>query len=357
MATILYFGDSWSSSTSAHRANALKRLGHDVVIHDPYHQFTKQLHSRWFGPLHHRTGFRFLQAQVARWTRNVVSEATNPDFIWIDSGELFGAACIRAMHELPCPVILYNIDDPTGKRDGHKFDSLIKALPLYNLVVVVRKETEKECYALGAKQVMRVMRSYDEVAHQPFSDKTEIPPEFTSEVAFIGTWMRYEKRDEFLLALVNQGIRLSIWGSRWKKSPHWVALQPYYRGEALGGRAYVAAMQGAKVCLGMLSKGNRDLHTTRSLEVPYAGGLLCAERTTEHVAMYQDGVEAAFWSDAAECAAVCKQLLENDEHREAVRLAGMRRVRSLAVGNEDVCEAILAVAAKSPVQFLSSQKK
>jgi hypothetical protein len=33
---ILYIGHSAPASTSRHRADVLKRLGHDVVIADPY---------------------------------------------------------------------------------------------------------------------------------------------------------------------------------------------------------------------------------------------------------------------------------------------------------------------------------
>jgi spore maturation protein CgeB len=134
---------------------------------------------------------------------------------------------------------------------------------------------------------------------------------------------------------------VSIWGGRWQKSPSWNRLKPYFRGGGLGGRDYVAAIQGAKICIGMLSKGNRDLHTQRSLEVPFVGGLFCAERTSEHQKMYQEGVEAVFWSDAIECARVCNELLANDSLRESIRLAGMKRVRLLGVGNEATCETIL----------------
>ena len=50
-----------------------------------------------------------------------------------------------------------------------------------------------------------------------------------------------------------------MWSDRWQKPP---------------------------LCLGLLSKGNRDLQTTRSLENPYAGGPLCAQRTSERLALY-----------------------------------------------------------------------
>ncbi len=341
MANILYIGDSNSSATSGHRANALKRLGHEVVIQDPYVVFAKPLNSRWFGPIHYRTGYRLLQRRIAKWTINLVRTLPKPDVVWVDSGELLGPACLDGLRKFGCPIILYNVDDPTGKRDGRRFDMVIKSLQAYDCVVVVRRETEEECRRLGAQRVIRVLRSYDEEAHKPYAHAKDIQSKYVSEVVFIGTWMRHEKRDEFLLELLNQGVPLSIWGDRWKKSPNWAALEAVYCGGALGGRDYVAAIQGAKLCLGLLSKGNRDLHTQRSLEVPFAGGLLCAERTTEHQEIYQEGKEAVFWDNAAECAAICKELLANDAQREKIRLAGMNKVRALGVGNEDICRRIL----------------
>jgi len=341
MNRILYLGSTHPDSTSHHRANALVRLGYTLEMHNSWDSVTGQSGFRYLSPVHFRTGYRFVQYQVRRWLKQLLPTLQKPDLIWVDSGELFGPSCLAELRQVDCPMVLYNVDDPTGPRDGNRFASLRRALPLYDQVVVVRRETEQECLRLGAQRVLRVLRSYDEVAHFPFSSNAELPDIFHSEVAFIGTWMRHEKRDEFLLHLINQGVPISIWGGRWDKSPHWSILKNYYRGGALGGREYVAAVQGAKICLGLLSKGNRDLHTQRSLEVPFAGGLLCAERTSEHQELYREGTEAVFWSDAAECAQVCHELLSDEARRERIRLAGMRRVRALNVGNEDICRKIL----------------
>jgi spore maturation protein CgeB len=341
MASILYIGDDSPASTSFHRAQAFSRLGHHIIARNPFNAASGLLGSQWLEPVHYRTGYRLLQSQMKSWLVNVIKSVGNFDVIWVDSGELLGLDCMRILRQVGCPIVLYNVDDPTGRRDGRRFDSLVKALPLYDLVAVVRRETEEECILLGARRVIRVLRSYDEEAHRPFTYKEDIPAEFHSEVIFIGTWMRHEKRDEFLLDLIKQGVPLSIRGSRWHKSVHWDALKSAYKGGAVSGREYVAAIQGAKICLGLLSKGNRDLHTQRSLEVPFAGGLFCAERTSEHIALYKEGEEAIFWTDATECASLCKKLLSNDSLRESIRLAGMKRVKSLQVGNEDICRKLL----------------
>ena len=343
MANVFYLGDTNPGSTASHRAGAIARLGHSVTTYDPFTAVSWQLGVRHLNALHYRTGYRLLQTPMAnRLTAALRNVPQRPDLVWVDSGELLGPASLKVLKRLGCPVVLYNVDDPTGQRDGRRFDSLLRAMPDYDLVAVVRAETEQESRKLGAKRVMRVLRSYDEVAHRPFASEADIPPAFLSDVAFIGTWMRYEQRDEFMVALLRQGVPISIWGDRWEKSPHWDVLRAVHRGGALGGREYVAAIQGAKLCLGLLSKGNRDLHTQRSLEVPFARGLLCAERTSEHQAIYHEGTEAVFWSDAEECAEVCKTLLAEQARRERIRQAGKQRVESLHVGNEDIARKILA---------------
>lgn len=334
---ICYFGDSGKHSTSYHRATALERLGNVVKIAD----LKSILKGGLLSKLHFRTGYAFLQVEARKYIWKFLKDAGQPDLCWVNSGEMLGPEALKMLRSLGCPIVLYINDDPFGGRDGRRFDSLKKSLVFYDLAAVVRDINVREFENAGVKKAVRVMMSYDEEAHRPFGNIDDIPAQFRSEMAFIGTWMRGEKRDEFLLKLIQQGLPLSIWGDRWHKSPYFARLKPFYRGSSLGGRDYVAAIQGSKVCLGLLSKGNRDLYTRRSLEIPYAGGLLCAERTPEHLSLYKDGDEAVFWNNVNECAAICKQLLMNDKMREEIRQAGMKRIRQLKVGNEDIVRQIL----------------
>jgi spore maturation protein CgeB len=343
MARILYFGNTDESATSSHRANALERIGHHVITYDPYRKFKSHFKSKWLEFIHSRTGYIFLQPLINKWVKQItkLSIKKRVDAIWVDGGEYLGLNSLKSLKQLDCPIILYNVDDPTGKRDGRKFATLRKNISKYNLCALMRDINISEYKAKGANDFIRVYRSYDEIQHRPYQNIEDISPEFRSDVAFIGTWMRHEKRDYFLLELLNKGLNITIWGDRWEKSPYWENLKSHYRGQSLSGRDYVSAIQGSKICIGLLSKGNRDLHTQRSLEIPFAGGLLCAERTVEHLYLYNEGKEAVFWSNSEECAAICKHLLLDSENRENIRLAGMKKVRELKVGNEDVCRNIL----------------
>ncbi len=334
---ILYIGHAVPSSTSRHRADALIRLGHEVKLADPYVALATQLRGKLSGALHYRTGYRLMQGAVRAWVDVLLRQHAGwPQLVWVNGGELIGSLAAHKLRQFAAPLVLYNNDDPTGGRDGRRFDSLLAALNAYDLCAVLREPNVDEFLAQGARAVHRVWMSYDEVLHRPFDNIADIPAAYKSEVAFIGTWMPKERRDEFMLSLIKQGVPLSIWGDAWQRSPNWLQIKHCWRGQSIYGRDYVAAVQGAKIALGLLSKGNRDLHTTRSAEIPYAGGLLCAQRTSEHLQMYKEGEEAVFWNDAEECAAVCHSLLADDALRERIRINGNDRAKVADFGHEAV---------------------
>jgi dsDNA-binding SOS-regulon protein len=91
----------------------------------------------------------------------------------------------------------------------------------------------------------------------------------------------------------------------------------------------------------MLSKGNRDMHTTRSSEIPFIGSAFCAERTEEHSMMFREGEEAAFWDDAKECAEACQSLLRDEPRRQRMVEQARTKLDALQLGNEAVCARIL----------------
>lgn len=339
---ILYLGNLNEGTTSLHKKQALERLGYSVEGLDPYSAFKKNLDGIFKSKFHYYTGYIFLQSSITTWLTRYANY-TNFDLIWVDSGELLGEKPLKYLTKtFNSKIVLYNHDDPTGKRDGNRFKSLISAIPYYSMCVVVRKENIDEFYSLGAQNVIRVYRSYDELEHAPYDNESEIPAKFKSEVAFIGTWMRGEGRDVFLLKLIQADINVSIWGNRWQKSAHWEQLKKHWKGPALSGRDYVCAIQGAKLCLGMLSKSNRDLHTTRSAEIPYAKGLLCAEKTSEHQHMFKEGFEALFWQDADECISVCKKALSSDLLRDQIKSNGHKTIIELELGHEKILSKIIS---------------
>jgi spore maturation protein CgeB len=239
-------------------------------------------------------------------------------------------------------VINYNIDDPFGCRDGRRYNAYRKSQPNYDLCVVMRNINVQEAKNFGAKNVLRVYMTADELTHAPRKVNEQDHKTWDSEVLFLGTW--FPERGLFLVQLIQLGIPLTIRGANWHKSPEWPQLKSYWKGGNITGDDYAKAIQCAKVNIGLLSKENRDLHTTRSLEIPALGGLLCAERTSEHLEMYVEGKEALFWKDAKECAEKCLLALNDEKQRIKIAKAGHQRIENNKHYNEAILTEIIAAA-------------
>jgi spore maturation protein CgeB len=332
--SILYLGTD--SGTSRHRARSLTRLRHKVQVLDPY----SFLPAGWMIDYwNHHTGAlgsgTLVRTRVLGAIRNLKF-----DLVWVDGGDVISPELVCALKRQARFVINYNLDDPYGARDSKKWRLYLRSVSHYDLIVVVRNCNLAEAYQAGAKAVLRVDRSSDELAHAPRKVSAADQVKWGSEVAFLGTWM--PERGPFLARLVELGVPLSIWGNRWAKADEWPMLRQFWRGPALENEDdYAMALQCAKVCIGLLSKGNRDLCTQRSFEIPHLGGVFCSERTPEHLALYQEDLEAVFWSDADECAGKCKRLL-NDEHwrKEVGRRGHLRSLRN-GLTNEAIMKHIV----------------
>jgi spore maturation protein CgeB len=331
--SILYIGNS--DGTALDRANALRRIGHRVE-----HLSLRRLlpSTSWIDRVTWRLGGDVLSPWILRQLPKSL-ESSRYDLCYVDGGEWVTPRVIKLIRKYTERVVNYNIDDPLGSRDAARFVAYRRSVPFYDLCVVVREENVAEAERLGAKDVMRVYRSSDEIAHAPRVLSGAEAERWRADVLFLGTW--FPERGPFLADLVKLGVPLTIRGANWKKAPEWPVLQAYFKGGHLQGDEYALALQCAKLSLGLLSKGNRDLHTTRSLEIPALGGLLCAERTREHLDMYVDGQEALFWSSTEECAAVCREALADEERRRRIVAAGHARSLDNGHHNERVMRAIV----------------
>jgi hypothetical protein len=302
------------------KAQALRRLGHDVA-HVDIGPFSPS--GRFASSFHYHTG-ALLAAPIV--SKRLLEAIADVDFelVWVDGGRLVGPQLVRTLR-LRAPVLIYNHDDPFGKRDGFAWALFKRAVPEYDLVCVVRKENVAEAMGLGARKVVLTFRTADEVAHRPRELSPEERAAWASEVVFAGAG--WEGRRAFMARLLELKVPLAIYGDQWaSETKRWAVLRDAYRGPSVfTHETYTAAILAAKVSLGLVSHRNRDLHTTRSLEIPAMGGLFCARRTSEHLELYREGEEAMFWDTAEECAEVCHRLLKDAKLRERVARQGHER--------------------------------
>jgi spore maturation protein CgeB len=332
---ILYVGEY--SGNSLCRLNAMKRLGYTVDVVTP-RDFLPN--TAWVSRIFWKFSGIFFVPLINVGLKRFLNERATYDLVWVNAGDYLFPSSVKMLKRATKKIINYNTDDPYGKRDGYRHLGYLKSVPLYDLIVVVRKTNVAEAYQFGAKKVYFTLMTADEEAHKQVEIAISDKNKFKTDVLFLGTW--FPERGPFMLKLIELGVPLTIVGPNWEKSPEWPKLKNCVASNGFFGKDYSKAIQGSKICLGLLSKGNRDEHTTRSMEIPALGSLFCAERTPEHEFLYKDGVEAVFWRTPEECAEKCLDLLQNPSLIDEISKNGNKKIYQNGSFNEDMIKSVLS---------------
>lgn len=333
---VLFIG--LSSGQTLLMKNAMERQGHDVFSVDPYSVLRKNLYlTKWSW----HTGALGTAGAAQRYIENMVGDRQF-EVAFVDCGEMVSARAVDYLHTRAKRVVLFNRDNPFVTRDGMRWRTLLAALPKYDLYVTRRASTLEKARSYGVKNVMRIFLFADETLHQPVPPSDEEYSLYGSPVSFVGTW--FPERGPFMETLVKKGVPLKIIGHKWDRAANYKNFEHAVKLGYLDSKQYSAAVRSSEIAIAMLSKGNEDLHTARSLEIPAMGVLFCAERTSEHEEMYVDGEEAVFWSSAEECADLCLSLLRDPERRARIAKAGRERMTRDGHWTEPAMEKILQAA-------------
>lgn len=338
---ILYIGAK--SGTSLQRATALKRLG--ARLH--HNDVDAGLPHRWQSWLRHCGGVGIDRYVAMDLRRSLFGQARTDrfDLVHIDSGEVIGPQSIALLKTLAPRLSHYTGDNPYAdpRPEKRRWDLFLRALPNYDLAVTVsRPGVHQQMLTLGARAPLVVTHCADEVIHQP---SVIFDPKWQADVAFVGTWM--PGRGAFLAQLAAAGIKLAIYGPRWQKSRCFNQLSPYLRGGYLEGADYAAAIASARIALVLLNDANNDTHTSRSIEVPALGTLLCAPRTEKHQSLYQEGLEALFYETLADCAQLCRKALSQPDRLFVMAQAGRKRAKVNGHFNEALMQRIIDQAMRA----------
>jgi spore maturation protein CgeB len=198
----------------------------------------------------------------------------------------------------------------------------IQCLPLYDGFITTKSYGVAELSALGCRNVVFVDNAYDPLQHRPALEADGSPVAFETDVGFVGSHER--DRAELIEFLARAGIPVTIRGNGWetvanRRIPGLTILPPVY------GDDYARAISATRINLTFLRKMNRDLQTTRTIEIPACGGFMLAEQSNEHDRMFQDGREAVFFERPEELLAKTRYYLRHEAERAAIAAAGRTR--------------------------------
>jgi spore maturation protein CgeB len=190
---------------------------------------------------------------------------------------------------------------------------------LYDVFFTTKTYNVAELRDLGCRRVIFVPNAYDPATHRPLEGAGNAS---RVDVGFIGT---YEPdRANLLARLAGSDVPVVIRGNLWEPMKRQgipgVTFMP-----AVIEDNYAEAIGATRINLAFLRKSNRDLQTTRSVEIPACGGFMLAERTAEHQGLFTEGVEAAYFEGAEELIAKTKHYLAHEEERARIADTGRER--------------------------------
>lgn len=319
---ILYVGPLNYGQTSFHRMQTLQKMGHTVVGLNTHSEEAKKKSATLLSRIRHKLFFPADHAGINRQILDAVA-TQRFDIVWTDKGLTVRPTTLRKVKELQphAKLLSFNPDDMFNGNWGNTSYWFWRSIPLYDLHFVTRTPNVEELYRAGAKEVYRGWKSYDPETHYPMNLTDEEKKELGGPVGFIGEYE--EERAGYIQALVDAGIPVRVWS----QSRKWDVLRRYspllkIEERNLWGDEYRKGINSFDIMLGFVRRRNRDLHTSRSLEVPGCGAFFLAVRTPDHQGLFEEGKEAEFFDSPEELVRKCRYYLEHSEERREIVLAG-----------------------------------
>jgi len=331
---ILYVGPDYPGSNGTCWRNAFLELGHEVSTIDSARLVSgpKIFTAKIYWKLSKRPPLniiRLLNHAVIQEVRRF-----KPNFTIYMKADYILPETLMETRKF-APNLAYMNDDMFNPRN--QSFTFAEAIKLLDLILTTKSYNVPEFHRAGASLALYIPNAYDPKIHFPAKPSTAEEPYYKGDVAFIGTFR--PERADFLarVAAYNGGFKLNVWGGGWDKMKRpvywhkqlaWRKLSNCLRGKELWCADMGKAFQSNKISLGLLYHANRDLHTSRSLEIPACGGFMLAERTDEHRQLFEEDKESVYFGTFEEMLDKIRYYVAHDGERRRIAAAGYQRCLS-----------------------------
>ena len=324
---ILYIGTR--SGTSLQRARALAGLGHAVVTipsgYPRHWRLPTYLDAIYL--LYHAVDRIRPSPDFYATNRRAIRAASRRrfDVVWVDKTLSLAPATLDRLRRLlpDARFVAYSGDDMSNP--AHQSPRYLQSVDRYDLHVTTKSYNVPELLQMGAADVQFVDNAFDPATHRPIALSPRDAKRYAADIGFVGTYE--EDRADSMYRLAEAGIPVTVRGPDWRRFRRSHPLLRVHE-TFLEDDVYSRAVCATKINLGFLRKMNRDLQTTRSVEIPACRAFLLAERTSEHERMFEEGKEAEFFASFDELLAKCRHYLAHEDERREIAEAGYRRAQA-----------------------------
>jgi hypothetical protein len=319
--------DSQYFGTCTQRMRALKELGHQLI------PLCSEFYDSGIVCRVRRKLFGTLPNIVLSHKILEIVKSHHPDMLWLDKELTVPSDILRYAKKMHSSMIIvgYSPDDMMNKCNRSRY--WLKSLPFYDVYLTTKSYNMEELKQLGCKHTIFVPNAFDPKLHRPVDVPKDERRQLGGPVGFIGT--AENDRAQSVTSLTENGIGVKVWGDKWNKFKKITKGEFQVCGPSQYGEQYVKIICSFDINLSFLRKANRDLQTTRSMEIPACGGFMLAERTDEHLELFEEGKEAEFFGNNEELLDKIKYYLAHDKQREQIARAGREKCLKSGYSNQD----------------------
>lgn len=251
-----------------------------------------------------------------------------PHIVWIEKGNMIRPSTLRELRRVvpDSAIVSYSEDDMFLAHNRTR--AYVKCLPLYDCVFTTKAPNVEpaELPALGARRIVAVDKAYDPHVHFPVEVSQKDAARYGADVGFVGSYEHERARS--LAYLAANGIAVRVWGNGWdacRDRPPGLNIEGRAVVNTEDELAYSKTLCATRINLGFLRKLNRDTQTDRSIEIPACGAFMLAERSSDHLRLFEEGQEAAFFGSDEELMEKTRYYLAHEHERAAIARAGRQR--------------------------------
>lgn len=326
------------SNTCLHRHWALEKIADEIDVVN-----TSGKCSLWYRIAYHL----FLYGIPVRLPENnnenaqIIQKVKEKDYdiVWIDKGVTIFPETLKFIkaHSPRTIIVSYSPDNMALRHNQSR--QYVECIPLYDHIITNKSYILDDMRRLGAKDIRFVNNSYEKTFHHPRTLSDEDRSRIGGDIGFVGSWE--QKRCDSILYLAKHGLNVRVWGGG-----KWLEYKGKYpnltiEDKGLYSEDYSKSFQAFKISLCFLRKMNFDQQTTRTVEIPACGGLMMAERTDEHRAMFEEDKEAVYFSSNKELLDKCRYYLSHEEERRQIAAAGLTRCLTSDYSNEGMIRNVI----------------
>lgn len=324
---ILYVGDLTWWGTCLQRCRALEELGCQIVSLDMNASVDLARQRSFPARVMRKIGLPLDQAHINQRIIAAMQQQAF-DVLWLDKALLIKPATLQTVRaqQPACKIVGYTPDDMSGNRNNQS-RYFLQHLPYYDIFFTTKSFGVAELKRMGCPRVVFVNNCFDSHTHHPVELTSEEKARLGGPLGFIGAWER--ERSDSIMKLAQAGLTVRVWGTGWQRVRGQHA-NLIIESRDLLGEEYARGICSYDINLCFLRKVNRDLQTTRSIEIPACGAFMLAERTEEHLSLFEEGKEAEYFNSDKELLEKACYYLDHTEERKRIAAAG--RQRCLASG-------------------------